>query len=220
MGVHILHRSLVGGVDVEFLCHRTTNQEFRTQCEALAQGQVQVETHVGRELRQVVALDGDFLIGNHICHQTVKVARRYHILIIQFGGIINIIDRLQEVIAVVLGLSYEVTPTLGSHRPHAQATAYADIFVEEVGTLGIHRRGRVEIDIDVFKDVITQFLREVLVNGITRQVIPGEADVLRTETHAHRDGEERRVLAERIQIVAQQALTLEDDIAQGIAQLS
>ena len=46
--------------------------------------------------------------------------------------------------------SDEVAPSLSRHSPYAQASANAYVLIEEVGTFGIYRSSRVEVNVNLF----------------------------------------------------------------------
>ena len=98
----------------------------------------------------------------------------------------------------IVGKSSEVLGRLG---PDSQAATDTDVFVEEVGSFGIHHRGGTELDVSL-------------------DAIFFEFEVFVSKTQTHGNAEERRGLFFKDKVVAQQSFLLEHQVAEGIAQLS
>ena len=95
----------------------------------------------------------------------------------------------------------KVAKVFGRLRPDSQTTTNTDVLIEEVGTLGIHHCGGMEID----RSRLTIFF---------------EGEFLATKAQTHGDTEERGLFVFNDQVVAQQALLFEHQVAEGITQLT
>ena len=113
----------------------------------------------------------------------------------------------------------QITKVFCRHGTNTKATTHTYVLIEEIGTLGVNHRGSTEINTQLSVACSIELQSYGIIRFLVEEIIASKGDILSADANTHRYAKERRILCIHLQIVAQQASALEQDVAQSIAQL-